>query len=44
MYQWQPHTSLSIGLENISDQRYRPDSSGLVAPGRNWVLSLRVGV
>ncbi len=44
MYQWQPHTSLSIGLENISDQRYRPYSSGLVAPGRNWVLSLRVGV
>lgn len=28
-------------LENILDHRYRPYSSGLVAPGRNVVLSLR---
>jgi hemoglobin/transferrin/lactoferrin receptor protein len=32
----------SAGVENITNQRYRPYSSGLVAPGRNGVLSLRV--
>ncbi|MFT7154314.1 MAG: hemoglobin/transferrin/lactoferrin receptor protein, partial [Alteromonas macleodii] len=29
------------GVENISDQRYRPYSSGIVAPGRNFILSLK---
>ncbi|WMN05921.1 TonB-dependent receptor [Marivirga arenosa] len=28
------------GVENITDQRYRPYSSGLSAPGRNFILSL----
>lgn len=32
---------LNVGLENITDQRYRPYSSGISGPGRNWVLSLR---
>lgn len=32
--------AVSAGLENITDQRYRPYSSGLVAPGRNFVISL----
>lgn len=32
--------NLSAGLENITDQRYRPYSSGLVAGGRNFVMSL----
>jgi len=32
---------LSAGIENISDQRYRPYSSGISAPGRNFILSLR---
>ena len=32
--------SLHMGCENITDVRYRPYSSGLVAPGRNWVFSL----
>lgn len=31
---------ISAGLENITDQRYRPYSSGLVAAGRNFILSL----
>lgn len=35
--------SVSAGLENILDKRYRTYSSGLVAPGRNFILSLRVG-
>jgi hemoglobin/transferrin/lactoferrin receptor protein len=41
MYQFAEHFSLSAGIENITDQRYRPYSSGIVAPGRNFVLSLR---
>ena len=31
---------ISTGIENISDQRYRPYSSGLVAPGRNFIVSV----
>jgi hemoglobin/transferrin/lactoferrin receptor protein len=33
---------LNAGLENILDLRYRPYSSGIVAPGRNFIISLRV--
>lgn len=33
--------SASAGVENLMDIRYRPYSSGLVAPGRNLVLSFR---
>lgn len=40
-YQFADHLSVSAGLENITDQRYRPYSSGIVAPGRNFILSLR---
>lgn len=32
--------SVQAGLENITDQRYRPYSSGLSGPGRNYILSL----
>jgi hemoglobin/transferrin/lactoferrin receptor protein len=32
----------NAGVENILDSRYRPYSSGLVAPGRNFILSLRI--
>ena len=41
MYQFHQNLSVSAGLENITDQRYRPYSSGLVAPGRNFILSFR---
>lgn len=41
MYQFHPNLAISAGVENITDQRYRPYSSGLVAPGRNVILSLR---
>ncbi len=34
--------SVSAGVENITDQRYRSYSSGISAPGRNFILSLRV--
>lgn len=31
---------LSAGVENLTDRRYRPYSSGVSGPGRNFVLSL----
>jgi hemoglobin/transferrin/lactoferrin receptor protein len=31
---------LSAGVENLTDRRYRPYSSGISGPGRNFVLSL----
>lgn len=40
-YQLIENVSAHVGLENITDQRYRPYSSGIVAPGRNLILSLR---
>lgn len=33
---------LSGGMENITDQRYRPYSSGISGPGRNFILSATV--
>jgi hemoglobin/transferrin/lactoferrin receptor protein len=41
MYQLSELWAISGGLENITDQRYRPYSSGIAAAGRNFVLSLR---
>ncbi len=32
---------LSGGVENITDQRYRPYSSGITAPGLNFILAIR---
>jgi len=34
------HLSISAGLENLTDQRYRPYSSGIAAAGRNFILLL----
>ncbi|WP_245949322.1 TonB-dependent receptor plug domain-containing protein [Echinicola strongylocentroti] len=31
---------LTIGLENITDQRYRPYSAGISGPGRNFLVAL----
>ncbi|MEQ8324901.1 MAG: TonB-dependent receptor [Vicingaceae bacterium] len=33
--------SLTAGIENITDRRYRPYSSGIAAAGRNFILALR---
>lgn len=41
MYQLSELWAISGGVENITDQRYRPYSSGMVAAGRNFVLSIR---
>lgn len=37
--QLDPIFSVSAGVENLTDLRYRPYSSGIVAPGRNFVIS-----
>ena len=36
-----PVLSLSGGVENLTDQRYRPYSSGITGPGRQVILALR---
>ncbi len=42
----QVHQRLGIhaGIENIFDLNYRYFASGFSAPGRNWILSLRLGL
>lgn len=36
------HLSVHVGVENISDQLYRTSGSGISAPGRNWIFSVKV--
>ncbi|MCK3685804.1 TonB-dependent receptor [Maribellus sp. YY47] len=38
-YKIHPKITLSAGVENIFDKRYRPYSSGVVAPGVNFIFS-----
>lgn len=40
-YYFNRHLTLNAGIENITDQLYRNYSSGISAPGRNIILSLR---
>ena len=40
-YSFSEKLSLIASLENITDQRYRPYSSGISAPGRNLILALK---
>jgi hemoglobin/transferrin/lactoferrin receptor protein len=40
MYQAHKHLAFSAGFENITDIRFRTYSSGIAAPGRNFILSL----
>lgn len=39
-YKISDHLQLTASLENITDQRYRPYSSGISAPGRNFIIAL----
>lgn len=41
LYQFTKVFSTSLAVENITDQRYKTYSSGIVSPGRNFVVSLR---
>jgi hemoglobin/transferrin/lactoferrin receptor protein len=40
-YKINEHFELNLGLENMTDQRYRPYSSGIVAAGANFIASIR---
>ena len=40
-YQLRKQLSFTLGWENITNQRYRPYSSGLVAAGSNLIVSIR---
>jgi hemoglobin/transferrin/lactoferrin receptor protein len=40
-YQLNESFTIGAGLENITDVLYRPYSSGIAAPGRNFILSLQ---
>ncbi len=42
MYRLSDNWRVSAGIENITDERYRPYSSGISGPGRNFVLSLGI--
>jgi hemoglobin/transferrin/lactoferrin receptor protein len=37
-----PFVAITAGVENIADLMYRPYASGINAPGRNFISSLRV--
>jgi hemoglobin/transferrin/lactoferrin receptor protein len=43
-YQVFRNLSLTAGWENITDQRYRPYSSGIVSAGSNFIISLRANL
>ena len=41
LYHLNQNFTLTAALENMTDQRYRTYSSGIAAPGRNFVLSVQ---
>lgn len=41
-YKIDENFSVTAGLENLTDQRYRPYSSGIVAAGKNFAMALQV--
>ncbi len=41
LYTFHKNWTLSGGIENLLDLRYRPYSSGLVAPGRNFIMAIK---
>jgi hemoglobin/transferrin/lactoferrin receptor protein len=41
LYKINERISVSGGIENITDQCYKPYSSGIAAPGRNYIISLK---
>ena len=43
-YQFTPHLMITAGWENMTNQRYRPYSSGIVAAGSNFILSVRAAL
>ena len=43
-YRINERLSCRFGVENITDQRYRPYSSGIAAAGRNFIASIKIGL
>jgi hemoglobin/transferrin/lactoferrin receptor protein len=43
-YQFKENLLFSSGIENLTDVRYRPYNSGIVSPGRNFVISLKATI
>ncbi len=43
-YQLLNNFEVYLGVENITDKRYRPYSSGITAAGRNFIGSLRLNI
>lgn len=41
LFQLSHNLIVNAGVENLTDRRYRPYSSGIVSPGRNFIFSLR---
>jgi hemoglobin/transferrin/lactoferrin receptor protein len=41
VYQVTDQLTINAGVENILSQRYRPYSSGITGPGRNFIVALR---
>lgn len=41
LYQLTDNLSVSAGVENLTDRRYQPYSSGIAGSGRNFILALR---
>ncbi len=40
MYEISDNLKFTVGIENLTDQRYRPYSSGISGAGRNFILSI----
>ncbi|MBR8537959.1 TonB-dependent receptor [Carboxylicivirga sediminis] len=43
-YALKQYATITAGIENITDERYKTYSSGIAAPGRNFILSLKVAL
>ncbi|NND32964.1 MAG: TonB-dependent receptor, partial [Saprospiraceae bacterium] len=43
-YKFSESVAINIGIENMTNQRYRPYSSGIAGAGRNLVISLRANI
>ena len=43
-YQLTRHLVVTAGWENMTNQRYRPYSSGIVAAGSNFIFSVRANL
>lgn len=44
LYKLTDKLTITTGLENITDQRYRAYSSGIAGAGRNFIIALRAGL